>query len=326
MWRSGRWSVALLVSLVGCIALAAPARAAASSPIDEITLADDFRQPHADVLRLYYAIFDREPDLGGARYWIGRYNDGDTVATIADHMTHSPEFIDRYGDTSTEAYIIALYENVLDRSPDAGGFAFWLDALRSGRLTRLYVLRHFADSSEFVATHQFPGEADAPEGPPLTRPVGSAGPIITFSVDIEPSLGWSQIDAATEIVAILGDPRSWIATGRVRFRLVDDAADVRIRIATPATVDARCHPLRTGGTLSCRNGRSLHINSNRWDGATTFWTAPLSTYRAYLINHEMGHYLGNGHRSCPGRWQLAPVMQQQTKSLAGCRENGWPYP
>ncbi len=327
MRRISGLGVALMLSLIGSVLLASPGHASGASPIDEITLADDFRQPHADVLRLYYAIFDREPDLGGARYWIGRYNDGDAIATIADHMTHSPEFIARYGDAGIEAFITALYENVLDRSPDRQGFEFWVEALTSGRLPRLNVIRHFADSSEFVATHQFPGEAEAPDGPPLTRPVGSAGPIITFSVEIEPVLGWSQVDAATEIVAILGDHRGWTAPGTIRFRLVDpDVADVRVRIATPATVDARCRPLRTGGTLSCRSGRSLNLNSNRWASATTFWSAPLSEYRAYLINHEMGHYLGRGHQSCPGSGRLAPVMQQQTKSLAGCRENGWPYP
>jgi len=103
-------------------------------------------------------------------------------------------------------------------------------------------------------------------------------------------------------------------------------ADVRIRVASPATVDRRCHPLGTGGRLSCRNGRSLNVNIDRWNGATSFWSDTLATYRSYLINHEMGHVLGHRHRRCPGAGQPAPVMQQQTKALNGCRENGWPYP
>lgn len=304
-----------------------PSTAAADDLLDEVTTSDDFRQPHADILRLYFAIFDRAPDLGGARFWIDQYDQGMHIEVIADHMTNSPEFLERYGSTTTEDFVEALYSNVLGRDPDPEGFAFWNLGLGRQAFTRLWVIRHFADSSEFVADHQFAGEESAEPGPPITRPVGTAGPVITFSVEVEPVLGWAVEDAQLEIVNILGDPRSWVAGGTQRFQLVvEGEADVRIRIATPSTVDARCLPLRTGGTLSCRNGRSLNLNSDRWAGATSFWTEPLAEYRAYLINHEMGHYLGFGHQSCPVAGAFAPVMQQQTKSLQGCAPNGWPYP
>ncbi len=307
---------------------AATATTTEATALDEITTAADFRQPHADLLRLYYAIFDREPDIGGARYWIDRYNSGDTLARIADHMSQSPEFVATYGDTTTHRFVETLYHNVLDREPDPTGLDFWTSGLTTGTFTRLWVLRHFADSSEFVAEHRFPGEHVAPAGPPLTRPVGRSGPITRFSVEIEPSLSWSPEETRQQIVSILADPRSWAGAGTVRFQLVVDPedADVRIRLASPSTVDARCLPLRTGGRLSCRNGRSLNLNSDRWAGATTFWSASLVEYRAYLINHEMGHFLGYGHVNCGGRGELAPVMQQQTKSLQDCVPNGWPYP
>lgn len=323
-------------SIIGVLLLVAAAlvtRPISADPaevteLDEITTGADFRQPHADLLRLYYAIFDRAPDVGGALFWIDRYNSGEALEQIAAHMSQSPEFLDRYGETTNARFVDALYQNVLDREPDAGGFNFWTEGLGTGAFSRLWTLRHFADSSEFVADHQFPGEDDAPAGPPLTRPVGTAGPITTLSVDIEASLGWSEEDARREIVTILADGRGWVGAATIRFQLVDDVddADVRIRIASPATVDARCQPLRTGGTLSCRNGRTLNLNSDRWAGATSFWTASLGEYRTYLINHEMGHFLGYGHHDCPGEGQLAPVMQQQTKSLQGCLPNGWPYP
>ncbi len=43
-------------------------------------------------------------------------------------------------------------------------------------------------------------------------------------------------------------------------------------------------------------------------------------------NHVFGHSTGDGHVSCGGNGQLAPAMMQQTKGLAGCKANAWPYP
>ena len=157
--------------------------------VAEITTADGFHQPHADILRLYFAIFDRAPDLGGARYWIQRYDEGEHIHDIARHMSHSPEFVSLYGATDDERYVTALYANVLDRAPDQQGFDFWIDGLAAGQFDRLWVLRHFAASTEFVADHRFVGEDQAIPGRPLHRPVGQAGPIVTVSVEAEPVLG-----------------------------------------------------------------------------------------------------------------------------------------
>ncbi len=97
---------------------------------------------------------------------------------------------------------------------------------------------------------------------------------------------------------------------------------MHIILASPCTVDRLCAPLNTGGYYSCRRGSKVILNVNRWTGATSWWPAPLKTYRRYLVNHEVGHYLGYGHVSCPPSGRLAPVMQQQTISLGSCVANG----
>jgi len=149
---------------------------------------------------------------------------------------------------------------------------------------------------------------------------------ISFDLEIEAGIGVDANQFAAEVDRTLGDTRSWIGNGRTGFRRVASGGALHIILASPATVDRLCAPLNTGGYYSCRRGSKVILNVNRWTGATSWWPAPLKTYRRYLVNHEVGHYLGYGHVSCPGSGRLAPVMQQQTISLGGCVANGWPYP
>ena len=77
---------------------------------------------------------------------------------------------------------------------------------------------------------------------------------------------------------------------------------------------------------NCQAGATIVINADRYFGGVSGYGASLTVYRQYAINHEVGHRLGKGHVPCPGKGQLAPVMQQQTISLQGCIANAWPYP
>ena len=89
-------------------------------------------------------------------------------------------------------------------------------------------------------------------------------------------------------------------------------------------MDKLCAPLTTNGIYSCRRENKVVLNYFRWlVGAKDFGT-DLSTYRLYLINHEIGHMLGWGHNACPAEGALAPLMMQQSKSTNGCKPYGWP--
>ena len=113
----------------------------------------------------------------------------------------------------------------------------------------------------------------------------------------------------------------------MRFsRTASATADVDVVLASPQLSEQMCRPLDTGGTQSCRNGRTVVLTAYRWVLAIPDYGSDRSGYRRYVVNHEMGHWLGHGHRTCPGNGRRAPVMMQQTLGLRGCRPNPWPYP
>ena len=163
---------------------------------------------------------------------------------------------------------------------------------------------------------------------PGSTPRRGSGTLRTYRVEVETGT-WQDAPAfAAAVDATLSDPASWTGQGRWSFqRLARDDVDFVIRLATPATVDQVCANagLHTGGYVSCRSGRFVMINLDRWMSAVPDYHGDVATYRLYVINHEVGHQLGYSHQACPGPGRVAPVMQQQTFGLKGCLANGWPY-
>ncbi len=154
-------------------------------------------------------------------------------------------------------------------------------------------------------------------------------PRLTFAVATETASGVDPDELAAFVDATLTDPRGWPALGFGFHRVPYDRrspGDVVLVVATPATVDRLCAPLRTNGRFSCGRNGWIALNLDRWNGATSDWPADLTTYRRYLVSHEIGHYLGRAHEPCPGAGHPAPVMMQQTKGLQGCTPNPWPAP
>lgn len=98
--------------------------------------------------RLYQAAFNRVPDSTGLGFWMFALDQGSTLEQVAAEFINSPEFKNLYGgNQDNAAFVTALYANVLHRTPDAGGFQFWMNSLRSGA-TRRNLLAQFSDSDE----------------------------------------------------------------------------------------------------------------------------------------------------------------------------------
>jgi hypothetical protein len=149
----------------------------------------------------------------------------------------------------------------------------------------------------------------------------------TYSVGVEEGIPIDADAFAAFVDATYADPRSWGAAPRRpwSFQRVESGG-IRIVIASPATVDKQCLPLQTEGRVSCARQGYISLNLDRWELAVAHWDSSLEEYRRYVVNHEMGHYLGKPHVGCPKQGALAPTMMQQTYFLKGCRGNPWPYP
>lgn len=123
------------------------------------------------VVRLYQAVFAREPEAAGAAYWVNRYAFGLPLASVAEFFIESPEWSSKYGEVDNRRFVELLYENVLDRKPEAEGWDYWAGELDRG-VGRTSILLGFSESVEFVAAT---GTA-APEAPPFPSiPANSGG-------------------------------------------------------------------------------------------------------------------------------------------------------
>jgi hypothetical protein len=101
--------------------------------------------------RLYLAYFLRPPEHDGLRFWWNRYHAGtSSLGAISQAFASSSEFTNRYGDLGDEAFVRRVYQNVLQREPDASGLAFWTGQLDRGVRSRGGVMTGFSESGEFV--------------------------------------------------------------------------------------------------------------------------------------------------------------------------------
>ncbi|WP_307798992.1 DUF3152 domain-containing protein [Micromonospora antibiotica] len=155
---------------------------------------------------------------------------------------------------------------------------------------------------------------------------GRDGQLLRYRVAVEG--GIDAVDPerfGREVAVVLADRRGWTADGRWRLQRVgaDGPADFTVLLTTPVTRGELCGDTSDHYT-SCRNGDRVVINVARWARGVPDFRGDLATYRSYVLNHEVGHRLGRGHERCPAAGGPAPVMQQQTLGLHGCRPNAWP--
>lgn len=164
---------------------------------------------------------------------------------------------------------------------------------------------------------QYAAEAAARSSVPATK-------VVTYDVTSKGVIAANMAEFRAQANATLNDGRGWARLG-VSFQEVTSGGMFTLVMSEASQMTS--FSSGCGTEYSCRAGRYVIINQDRWLGATLSWNnagGSLRDYRHMVINHETGHWLGHDHEFCGGPGQPAPVMQQQSIDLQGCSFNAWP--
>ena len=126
---------------------------------------------------------------------------------------------------------------------------------------------------------------------------------------------------------ILNDEHGWPRAGAIFDQSTDGNCDFNL-VLSQASEMTSFSP-SCSAEYSCRVDNNVIVNDDRWNGGTQQWLAAggnLARYRTMVINHEVGHRLGHidNETTCAGEGQLAPLMQEQSMHLDGCKVNEYP--
>ena len=152
----------------------------------------------------------------------------------------------------------------------------------------------------------------------------SSGELRRFTLRVETTAKLKADKTGRQVAGVLNDPRSWAGSGGIRFALVADPAkaDFTITLAAPGTAGKLC---RTDAAGTCTDGADVVIDAGVWNGVPAEFGSA-AEWEAYLVNHGVGHLLGEKHATCTKKAKPAPVMMPQGGDLGGCTANAWPYP
>ncbi len=94
----------------------------------------------------YQQFLKRAPDPAGRQVWINQFLAGMNEETMMAAFMNTPEY--QANKASNTSFVIAVYQDVLNRNPDPGGQAFWVGALNNGQLTRNQVATGLINTPE----------------------------------------------------------------------------------------------------------------------------------------------------------------------------------
>ena len=111
---------------------------------------EEFRFEGKFITQTYLGILTRDADYAGFRGWLGALLVGLSREQIVQVFLDSGEFQSSFGSNLTNGqFVERMYNNILLRSSDPGGFSAWVGALNNGQLTKAQMALRFLDSGEF---------------------------------------------------------------------------------------------------------------------------------------------------------------------------------
>lgn len=110
----------------------------------------EFAQKGMFVAQAYLGILARDADYSGFRNWLTWLENGGGELALIDAFLNSGEFQSNFGGNLDNGHFVTrIYENILLRQPDSGGYNFWVEQLNSRSLTKDQVALYVLQSTEF---------------------------------------------------------------------------------------------------------------------------------------------------------------------------------
>jgi len=169
------------------------------------------------IANLYIAILGRNPEPAGFAYWTDNLANNNGTAQALQNITlafsNSPEFVATYGGQTTAAAVGLMYTNVLNRTADAGGLAYW-EGIANGYIASGYTIAQaYALTGNAIATAAAANTGTADATLMATKQAaaiasGTAAPTTTYTL----TTGVNNITAAQDSV-IFNAPVGALADG-----------------------------------------------------------------------------------------------------------------
>ncbi len=215
--------------------------------IDELLEAPEYASDHGDVLRLYRAFLNREPDIAGSLYWIDQFESGATLDALSFGFAQSDEFTSAYGSSLSDREFLAIvYGNILGRTPDPEGIDYWAGEMAGG-LGQHGVVRWIVANDEFISRHPYSStatdltpallQASDLTGDHQPEPVSLAGELagcVTALASHPNSLATGFIDANN--VSVVSTLHRYATVERARSRVARIRNDHETCIRTDPTL------------------------------------------------------------------------------------------
>jgi hypothetical protein len=120
-----------------------------------------------EVTHLYESLLQREPDPAGLNAYVTAMNLGMSAEAVGASLAGSAEYYQLRGGGTATGFVTAVYQDMLDRAPDAGGLAAYTGLLQKGvsRSTVALTILKSPESQELTvsaAYQQFLGRQPDP--------------------------------------------------------------------------------------------------------------------------------------------------------------------